>query len=299
MNWDDLRVFLAVARTEKFTAAGQRLGLDHSTVSRRINALEETTRSRLFDRSPRGLVLTVQGQALVAYAERMEAEASSANQILTDAGVALSGSIRLATPEAFGCFLLASKMAELAARHPQLQLQLIPHSRAVSLSKREADLAVTPMRPPKGRLIAHKLSNYRVGLYASRSYLDRHPPLTSLDDLRQHAFVWYIDDLLDFAEYRYLDQVIEDARIVFRSSSLTAQQNAVASGLGLGLLHGFAAAQDSRLVRVLEDKVSITRQYWISYPLEDRASPRLRAVITFLKGIVEALDSDRETDGGG
>ena len=286
MNWDDLRIFLAVARDGGLVGAARRLGVDHTTVARRLTTLEAALSARLVHRSPRGAKLTDAGVELLEHAERIEAETLLASARLGTSDHQLSGTVRLATPEAFGAWLVAPNVKMLRTAHPNIQLELVPEARAVNLSKREADLAVGLTRPSHGRLYAQKLGTYRLGLYASRDYLDSAAPIIDLDSVRDHPLVWYIDDLLDIPELRYLDQVTTSARTAFRSSSITAQQAAVASGLGLGVLHVFAAEQDPRLVRLLPQAVSIERDYWLVQHEDQRHLPRVRAVANFLQDLV-------------
>ena len=291
LNWDDLRIFLAVAREGGLMPAARRLGLDHTTVARRLTALETAIGARLVDRSPRGARLTDAGAGLVVHAEHIEAEALAAGAALSGADQRPSGVVRLATPEAFGAWLVAPAVKDLYARYPEIQLELIPESRTISLSKRDADLAVTLSRPPQGRLYAQKLVDYELGLYASRTYLDAHGPVENPEALKSHPLVWYIDEMIDIPELRYMDQVVARPRTAFRSSSIVAQQTAVASGLGLGILHVFSAEQQSELVRVMPDSVSIRRSYWLAVHADQRRLPRIRAVVDFL---LELVKSNRE-----
>jgi len=286
LNWDDLRLFLAASRDRSFVAAGRRMRIDQTTVARRMSALEETVGSRLFHRSPRGIALTEAGTALVANAEKIEAEVMAAGARLEEREGEITGTVRLATPEAFGTFLVAPNAAGLHARHPDLQLELVPESRVVSLSSREADLAVALNRPPRGRLVAWKLTDYRLGLYGAADYLASHPAIADLNSARAHPFVWYIDEMIDIPELRYFDQIVAGSATVFRSSSIAAQHEAVASGLGLGILHAFAADVDPRLNRVLSKSVQVTRSYWLVVHKDQQRLPRVRAVIDFLTDLV-------------
>lgn len=286
LNWDDLRVFLAIQRTGGLVGAARRLGVDQTTIARRLAGLEATLGARLVDRSPRGARLTAAGHTLFDYAERMEAEALTASAEIGAQGGEVSGSVRLATPEAFGTWLVAPNVKHLHAAHPGLQLELVPEARRINLSKREADLAVTLAPPPEGRLVARKLANYRLGLYAARDYLDQHGPVAALSELPQRSLVWYIDELIDVPELRVFDQIAAGASTAFRSSSIAAQQAAVASGLGIGVLHVFAASQDPRLVRILPEVVDVERAYWLVMHPDQRNLPRLRVVIDFLHAMV-------------
>jgi DNA-binding transcriptional LysR family regulator len=291
-NWDDLRIFLAVARTGGLVAAGRRLGIDQTTVARRMSALEADFGARLIDRSPRGVSLTGQGAALLAHAEGMEAEALSASERLGEVGLGLSGVVRLATPEVFGAGLVAPAAARLHALHPGLQLELAPASRSVNLSRREADIAIGLSRPEHGRLVSRKLADYRLGLFASLDYLAASGAPTSIEDLRRRPLVWYIDEMLDLPELRYLDQIADGLQTVFRSTSVAAQHEAVAAGLGLGVLHLFSANRDPRLVRVLESEIALKRTYWLTLHADSQRVARIRAVIDFLETTVNAARSE-------
>lgn len=288
MNWDDFRFFLAVHRTGGLLAAARRLGVNHTTVARRLTAMETSLGGPLVERSPRGARLTEAGRALLDHAERIEAEAMAASADVGAMRADISGSVRLATPEAFGAWLVAPNVWRLHAAHPALQLELVPEARRVNLTTREADLAVMLARPSQGRLLARRLADYRLGLYASRTYLEAHGAVTDLRELSDHPLVWYIDELLDVPELRYFDEVAAGARTVFRSSSIAAQQAAVAAGLGYGVLHVFAASQDPRLVRVLPESVAVQRSYWLAMHPEQRNLPRIRAVADLLDTIVRA-----------
>jgi DNA-binding transcriptional LysR family regulator len=260
--------------------------VDQTTVARRLSALEQTVGSSLFHRSPRGITLTEAGVSLIAHAEKIEAEVMAASARLEEREGEITGTVRLATPEAFGTFLVAPNAVRLHERHPDLQLELVPESRTVSLSSREADLAVALNRPPRGRLVARKLTDYRLGLYGAAEYVRAHPLIADLVGARTHPFVWYIDEMIDIPELRYFDQLVAGSATAFRSSSIAAQHEAVANGLGLGILHAFVADADPRLVRLLPKNIQVTRSYWLVVHKDEQRLPRVRAVIDFLTDLV-------------
>ena len=150
MDWDNLRIFLELARGRRLMDAAERLGIDYSTVSRRIRRFEAELGTLLFDRDNQGYTLTAQGQQLVEYAETVEATLHQAQERLTGHNAALSGAIRLACTEGFGTYFLAAQLAHFCARHPHITLDLLPLSRFVNLPKREADLAIAIERPDSG-----------------------------------------------------------------------------------------------------------------------------------------------------
>ena len=173
MKWDNLRVFLAIARAGQILGAAKKLGLDQATASRRLSALENDLGATLFQRHTTGVVVTPAGERLLPIAERMESEAMAAQSLIGQSDVALSGTVRIGAPDGFGNFFLAPLLAEMADTHPELRIQLVPIPRNFSLSKREADIAITVERPTEGRLFARKLTDYTLSLYASQSYLDQ------------------------------------------------------------------------------------------------------------------------------
>ncbi|WP_176594605.1 LysR family transcriptional regulator [Sphingobium sp. EM0848] len=289
LNSDELRLFLAVMREGNMLAAARRVGVDHSTVARRIGHMEATLGARLFDRSPRGVTPTPAAFALVPHAERVESELLAAMNSLAGRDREVEGTVRLATPEAFAAYLVAPHIADFRARHPRLTLELASESRASSLSKREADMAVMLKPPPKGRLVTRKLVDYRLGLYASRDYLERHGEPAARADLNRHAFVSYIEELAGFPEMIALDQILPGAPIAFRSSSSAAQHAAVAAGCGIGVLHIFSADRDERLVRLLPGQVEVWRSYWLVVHADLQRLPRVRATGEFLDEVVRAM----------
>lgn len=289
LNSDELRLFLAVMREGNMLAAARRIGVDHSTVARRMTNMERTLGARLFDRSPRGVMPTPAAFALVGHAERIESELLAAISSVEGRDRDVEGTVRLATPEACAAHLVAPHVARLRARHPRLTLELASESRAASLSKREADIAVMLNPPPRGRLVTRKLVDYRLALYGSRDYLEREGVPESRADLARHGFVSYIDDLAGFPEMIALDELLPGADIRFRASSSAAQHAAVAAGMGLGMLHVFASAQDERLIRIMPEDMAAQRSYWLVMHADLEGLPRVRAVVDFLDEVMRTL----------
>lgn len=279
LNWDDLRVFLCVERTGRLAHAARQLRIDQSTVSRRLAALENALGARLLDRTPRGVQLTGAGAALLAHAERMETEVISAGAGLTELSGTIRGVVRISTPETFGTSILAPNVAKLALLHPELQIELVPESRFAKLANRDADLAVTLRLPEAGPVSARRIADYRLGLYAHRSYLAENGTPRSVSELRGHRMVGYIDDLIDLPELNVSETT--GLRTVFRSTSSIAQLAAVAGGIGIGWLHAYVAEQDTALVRVLE-AVDERRSYWLAVHNDQRQVPAVRAAINFV-----------------
>ncbi len=285
MNWDDVRIFLAVARAGQILAAARRLGVNHATVARRVSALEAALKTRLLTRRTNGCDLTPAGEAFLLSAERMEAEMLSVRSSLGDEDVAVSGSVRIGAPDGFGVTFLAPRLGELTARYPDLKIQLVPVPRSFSLSRREADIAITVERPDQGRSVARKLVDYSLGLYASRTYLADNPPPAAIDDLAGHRLVGYVDDLVINPSLNYAPDITRDWKPAFEISSALGQVEAVRAGAGIGILHAFIARLHDDLVPVLPEK-TIRRAYWLSYHESVRSLRRIHVVATFISDAV-------------
>ncbi len=260
MDWDDLRVFLAVARAESLSAAGKGLKIDPATVGRRIARLEEVTGARLFAKSPQGYALTEAGTRLLPHAEAAERASLAAAESLSGPG-GLTGQIRLGAPDGCANYLLPQVLARICDANPGLEVQIVALPRVFNLSKREADMAIAVSRPEAGRLTVQKLTDYHLHLAASRSYLAAHP-VTSPQDLRDHRFVGYIPDMIFDKELDYLAE-IGAGPAVLTSNSVSVQLNWLRHGAGVGVVHDFALPAAPELTRVLSDRISLTRAFWL------------------------------------
>ena len=288
LDWDHLRIFIHVARAGRLSAAAERLKLNHTTVARRMSAFEEEVGTRLFDRTPQGVTLTNEGAELLVHAERIEHEAQIMLARIGGQEALLSGTVRIAVPEAFGTFLVAPALGSFREEHPEIILELIPETRQVSLSRRDADLIVSTIRPRRGRMFINKLAEFDMGLYGTQAYFDRKGIPASAKSLRDHDFVGFIDDLLQSEDHAPLDQIVEDPKLSFRSSSMLSQQGAIQAGVGIGLLHSFAARRSPPLIQILPGEIRVPRTYWTLVHAELRRIPRIRAVIRFLQRVVRA-----------
>ncbi|MBK6467136.1 MAG: LysR family transcriptional regulator [Rhodobacter sp.] len=276
MDWDDLRIFLAVARCESLSGAGKRLRIDPATVGRRIARLEDAIGARLFAKSPQGYALTEQGARLIPHAERAEAAALAASESLSGPeGLlgGLTGQIRLGAPDGCANYLLPQVITRIAAANPGLEVQIVALPRVFNLSKREADMAIAVSRPEAGRLTVQKLTDYRLHLVAARAWLADHT-VTTLEDLKEHRFVGYIPDLIFDKELDYLAE-IGAPPVTFASNSVSVQLNFLRHGAGLGVVHDFALASAPELVRVLPDLVRLTRSFWLIRHADDTRVTRL------------------------
>lgn len=290
MDWDNLRIFLAIARAGQILAAAKALGLNHATVARRLDQLEESLATKLFERRTTGTVLTAAGESLMTRVERMESELLQADAALPGSGAALAGTVRVGAPDGFGTFHLAPRLAALANAHPDLIIQLVPLPRSFSLSRREADIIVTIERPKLGRAIIKKLTDYSLSVYAAKSYLKKSGLIRTRSDLESRLFITYVEDI---AYSRALDYTAELAKLMHRHyecGSVVAQMEAVRAGEGLGILHDYAAAQYPELVRILPE-MNFARTYWLMSHPDTHDTRRVAEVYRF---IVESVNVRRK-----
>ena len=262
------------------------LKVDHTTVSRRVLALEEKLDAKLFEATPRGFVLTQAGERLLPQAEAMESASAAIQDTVGGENQTLTGTVRLGVPEGFGSQFLAMELATFRQLHPKIELEFVANDRFVSLSKREADLSITLARPKSGRLISRKLTNYRLRLYASRDYLSTHSPILSMNDLKDHDFISYIDELVPDPQLLYLTDIIANPNVALKSSSIVLQFQATLAGAGLSILHCFVADDYPDLVCLLPEEVEINRTYWLNTPEDIHDLARIKAVSQFLSDVV-------------
>ncbi|MES3040332.1 MAG: LysR family transcriptional regulator [Pseudomonadota bacterium] len=283
LNWDDLRFFLEVVRAGTASAAAKRLDVDYTTVARRIRALEEAMGALLFDKSrSTGFTLTQDGQQLVSHAETMEGAMQAACEQVSGTGSALSGLVRIGCTEAFGTYFVIPEIVAFQDRYPNIAIDVLPVPHFVSLSRREADIAITLERPARGPYVCSKLCDYKLSLYATPEYLASHAAIEKREDLQGHRFINYVQDLAFSAQLLYLDEMVPGATSSLRSTSVIAQYHAALQGRALAILPCFVAAGDPRLVAVLPDELSVVRQFWMSYSEDLRRLKRVTGVAAYL-----------------
>ncbi|MCB1386745.1 MAG: LysR family transcriptional regulator [Nitratireductor sp.] len=286
MNWDDYRFFLSVARTGRLSQAGQQLGVDHATVGRRIKALETALNIVLFDRSPQGYRLTDAGQRLVDIAEAMETSAIHAQAEIGGQDQMISGVVRIGAPEGVASYILTDIALELCRSHPKVELQIVALPRTFSLSKREADIAIAVSAPTSGRLKYRKIADYTLHLYGTQDYLDSHPRVEKIADLRKLRGIAYVPDLIYDKELDYIPLLGPDIKPHLTSTSVHVQLEATLRHGGLCILHDFMARQYPQLVKVLPKQISFTRSFYFIVH-EDYA--RLERIRRVSDAIVEGM----------
>lgn len=284
-DWDDMRVFLAVARAGSLSGAGKALKLDPATVGRRIARLEDRLGAALFAKSVQGYILNSEGERLLVHAARAEsALAQGAEELQGQAGQ-LSGVVRIGAPDGSANFLLPQVCAAICDENPGLEVQIVALPRVFNLSKREADMAITLSQPTAGRLMAQKITDYKLHLAATQGYLDSHPPIRKLKDLKGHRIIGYIPDMIFDKEVDYLAETAVD-HVSLASNSVAVQVNWVRQGAGLAIVHDFCMPTLPDIRRVLPDKVSLTRTFYLVRHLDDKRVERLnRFAECFITGV--------------
>ena len=275
MNWDDMRVFLAVARAEGLTAAAPVLKMDPATLGRRVARLETAIGAALFVKSPQGYALTDLG---VQMRDRA-AEAEVAFSLAVDAGqgaATLLGQIRIGAPDGAANFLLPQVCADIQHANPNLEVQILALPRVVNLSRREADMAITVSPPAAGRLTVQKVTDYQLHLATRRDA----SPVRSLADIKGRAVVGYIPDMIFDKELDYLGDMGQ-AGVQLASNSVAVQMQMLRRS-GIGIVHDFALPSVPELTRVLTDDVALLRSFYLVRHTSDRQSERLSRFATAL-----------------
>lgn len=282
MNWNHLRGLIAVAQTGSIASAARSLGLEYSTLSRHLSALEEGVGSKLVERTPSGAALTDAGMRLLEAAETIQSIVVRAQEDIGGQDVTMSGTVRICAPEVVGAFLLSPPLARLSRLHPNLSIQLAAMPHNFSLLKREADILVAFQPPEHGRLMCRKLADYNLCAYASKAYLDEAPPIRRPADLLKHQFLNYTNDLSYSSYLDYLKLVIPDVEARFQSSSMIAQLHATLEGLGICMLPHFLAGEYPSLVPVLPEETSLARSWYLVYREDSKNLARIRVTSDYL-----------------
>lgn len=293
-DWNALRLILAVKRAGSLTAAAQGLGIDHSTAFRRLKALEGQLAVRLFERLPAGnYQATEAGARMAAAAERMEAEAAALDRDLTGRDHRLSGMLRVTSSETLAYSRLTGHLAAFQQAHPGIVVELVIDNRVLSLSRREADIALRPIRPREGDLWGRKLAGIAWAFYATPDYLQaRGGPPEGLDALARHSLVGWEEAASGIAAANWLGRAAPSDAFAYRTNSLVNQLLAARAGMGLALLPCYLGDGDGGLVRALQMPVAeLAGELWIVTHADLKATARVRA---FFDLVGDALAQERE-----
>lgn len=286
-NWDDYRYFLAVARGGTLSAAAAQLGTEHTTVARHIQALEQVLNTRLFHKSHVGYGLTSAGERLLATAEAIES-ALLASKAAAAGEQDIAGIVRVGAPDGFGSMFLAPRIHMLTAQHPRLEVEIFAAARLFSLTRREADIAIGLSGADHLRVASRRLTDYRMFVYGTKTYLKQAPRIRNRQDLLAHPFIGYVEEHLFSPELSFASAIGVDYHARVRSTNLLTQVHATLAGQCLCIIPAYVAAAFPSLVPVLADEVEVIRTFHMHVHEDHWKAAHVRAVATFIAEQVDA-----------
>jgi len=286
LGWDDLNLVLAICRAGTLSGAARRLGVNHSTIFRRINAIESELNVRLFDRRRDGYLMTEAGEAVHRAAEQIDSQVDDLYRQLLGRDLRLEGPLRVTAPEGIAIRVLAPLLATFRSRHPGVQLDLVITSDSLRLSRREADLAVRVTSRPPDHLIGRNIGRFRFALYASRAYHKQHQS----DDPQEHLWILTEESFEQLPSSLWTEKDRSSARVVFSSNNIWATIAAAKQGIGVAPLPCFLGDAERGLVRLTEPLEQLTMDLWILTHPDLRKTARVQALMQFLEAELRKLE---------
>jgi DNA-binding transcriptional LysR family regulator len=284
VNWSDLQVFLAIARAGRISAAARRLDVEHTTVSRRLAALEADLGVPLFYRTATGYLLTPHGDNVLANAEAMERAAITVAARAREGSGAIAGRVRVALAPEFASHWLAPRLGAFRARHPHIELQALVGTRQRDITRGEAELAVQSPRPRQAGLVAVRIGRATAGLYAAKTLLGgRRLRVEPSEGTRGLPLLVYTAPFQILQAAKWFQPILASAAIALESNSTHALLAGARAGLGIAVLPRFVARGDDDLVAVSDDVAD--QDVWLITHPEFRRDPKVRATADFLKRI--------------
>ncbi|MBX5157918.1 MULTISPECIES: LysR family transcriptional regulator [unclassified Rhizobium] len=275
IDWDDLRHFLALARSGTFLGAAKQLGVEHATISRRVASLEARLGRKLIDRRGRRVVLTADGEQVAKHAMLIATQTAAIEQLGRSSSTELRGHVRISAPPALSSVLLAQPIVAIRRDHPAVQITLVGEKRLASLNRREADIAVRLSRPEDGDYSIIKLGEITFDLYGSKSYLETVAP-------SEWTFIGYDETMNASPQQARLIELAAGRPIAVRSSVLEFQAAAARLGGGVVMLPDFAVAESGDLQRITGEH-ALGRDVWLVVHSEIKDVPSVRVVVDALK----------------
>lgn len=291
LEWNDLSVILAICRQGSLSGAARALRVNHSTVFRRIVAIEERTGVRFFERLPHGYAMTDAGRSAMYYAERIEAEVHALGREVLGQDMRLQGKVRVTSPEGMAVRMMPSLLAAFAREHPGVSVELVGGSLAVDLSRREADIAIRATSKPPGSGFGRKIGAFRVGLYAAPEYARRHAAVP----LGERDWCMILGSVAWLVPHVWKKRELGERRLVFSASSVISVINTTAEGVGMTMLPCYLGDADERLVRVGALVDELTMELWVLTHPDLRHTARVKTLMAFL---YEAMMRERDLFAG-
>lgn len=278
IDWEDVRFFASLARHGSLSATARALGVNHATVARRIAALEEALRVKLFERWPTGYTLTAAGRQALVSTDSMESAAGALSQLKP--AKLLSGLVRITAVPSLAETFLIPRLAALREEHPLLDLEVNAERGIVSLSRYRADIALRFGRPEQLGLVGRRVADLAYRFYAAPAWRTR------IEQGVAPAFVGFDEAGAGFPEALWLAKTFENAQLVLRCNNLTGQIAAARAGFGIALLPHFMAATDPGLVEVSLARSPPKRELWLLTRRDVQANQRIRVVADFLLDLI-------------
>ncbi|MFE7423151.1 LysR family transcriptional regulator [Rhodococcus sp. NPDC057529] len=289
---DDLRYLLAVAKTGRRTSVATDMGVDETTVTRRVRSLERVMGVRLIERGATGWELTEMGRAVAAAAQPIEAAVERAvDAVAGGSAASLRGTVRVTAPDAFGAYFVAPALAKMRLRHPDLTVELITATRQLNLHQSGFDVAIAVGAPISSRLVSTTIAHYALGLYVTDGFLTQYGSPTSIHEVRNFPIVWFIDSMLQVGDLD-LDKHLPGATAKFMSTNVLAHVEATRAGGGIGLLPAFLAVRYPELRRILPEEVDVRIAYSLALRRESMNSPAVEAVRAAIRAEVDERKSE-------
>ncbi|BBX00245.1 LysR family transcriptional regulator [Mycolicibacterium moriokaense] len=287
---DDLLVLLAVGRSGRYNIAAEELGLNHTTISRRIAALEQSIGGRVLSRVAGGWELTDLGREALSAAEAVESAVRSLT-VHTEGQPALEGVVRISATDGFSAYIAAPAAAQVQKTHPKVAVEIVTATRRATQQRSGLDIEVVVGEPKVHRAKAIRLGDYCLGLYATRQYLAENGTPTNIADLARYPLVYFIDSMLQVDDLDSATDFAPPMRESVTSTNVFVHVEATRAAAGIGLLPCFMADRHDDLVRVLPDEVSVQLTYWLVARAETLRRPEVAAVVA---AIEERMGDQRE-----
>jgi len=276
IDWDDLRYFLAIARTRTLSGAARTLHVQQSTMGRRLDTLQSRAGAQLLQKTPSGYVLTAAGESVLAHAERMEAEALAAERAVTGQDVRLAGLVRLTTMETLANEILMPILVAFSEQYPDIEIDMMLEQRVLSLSRREADVALRLGRPEGHELVVRRAGLVAYGLYASAGYLARHGRPDAAAGSPGHRAVLPTEELMQSANLNWTAEITRKASVMLRSNSFYTQVHAAEAGMGIVCLPHYLGRRAQ--LEPIPAPQTPPRELWLAVHEDTRHTPRIRAL---------------------
>jgi DNA-binding transcriptional LysR family regulator len=278
LEWSDLSVILAICRTGSLSGAARALRLNHSTMFRKINAIEEKTGVRFFERLPDGYAMTDAGRTAMQYAERIEAEVHALGREVLGQDMRLQGKITVTAMEGFAAQIAPGLIAEFCRRHPEVAVEMVGSVAALDLVRREADIAIRATRKPPDTSLGKRICDFRFAIFASPQYLEGKADVP----LAEHHWIFISGSENWLVPLVWKKKAQVEARTIFSSTLSMAVVNAAAAGMGVSMLPCYLGDVDKRLVRVTETIEPLTLELWILTHPDLRHTARVKALMAYL-----------------